>query len=137
VAALIAHMLGEDAPGWFNVFAAGDQVARKKPAPDVYHLVLRTLNVPPTACIAFEDSGNGVRAAHAAGLLVVATPSFWTLDQDFSQADLLLPTLGDPGRPIPREIAQRHARGAEYVTLALLETLHDAAADRVGSKYAA
>lgn len=139
VEALIAHTLGESAPGWFQVFAAGDQVAQKKPAPDVYQLVLHWLNAPASACIAFEDSGNGVRAAHAAGLFVVATPSFWTLDQDFSQADLLLPTLGDPGRPIPREIAQRYAGGAEFVTLALLERLHAAATHPVGAgaKYAA
>ena len=122
VEALIAHTLGASAPGWFQVFAAGNHVAQKKPAPDIYRLVLRMLGAPPSACVAFEDSGNGVAAAHAAGLFVVATPSFWTLDQDFSGADLLLPTLGDPQRPIPEAIAARHTGGAPFVTLAWLET---------------
>jgi HAD superfamily hydrolase (TIGR01509 family) len=128
VEALIAHTLGKDAPGWFQVFAAGEQVANKKPAPEIYQLVLRWLGAPPATCIAFEDSENGVKAAHAAGLFVVATPTFWTLDQDFSQADLMLPTLGDPESPIPPAIAAHRTGGAAFVNLALLERLHAAAA---------
>lgn len=126
VEALIARTLGEAAPGWFQVFATGNQIPNKKPAPDVYQLVLRLLGTPPSECIAFEDSRNGVQAAHAAGTYVVATPSFWTLDQDFSQADLLLPTLGDPEQPIPERIATRYTGGAPMVTLALLKRLHAA-----------
>ena len=74
-----------------------DQVARKKPAPDLYELLVATLRVPAAACAAFEDSANGLAAAKAAGLFTVVTPSRWTLAQDFSAADLVLPTLDGLG----------------------------------------
>jgi HAD superfamily hydrolase (TIGR01509 family) len=76
-----------------DAIVCADQVARKKPAPDLYELALATLRVPAAACAAFEDSANGLAAAKAAGLFTVVTPSRWTLGQDFSAADLLLPTL--------------------------------------------
>ena len=44
------------------------------------------LGVPAAACVAFEDSGNGVRAAKAAGLFTVVTPTIWTATQDFHGA---------------------------------------------------
>jgi HAD superfamily hydrolase (TIGR01509 family) len=126
VEALIRRTLGNDALSWFGAVVAGDQVGNRKPAPDSYHRVLRALNADPAACVAFEDSENGVKAARAAGLFVVATPSFWTLAQDYSQADLLLPTLGDPQRPIPVGIAARRTQRVRVLTLACLERLHRA-----------
>ena len=77
--------------------ASTDQVARKKPAPDVYELMIATLRLPATACVAFEDSQNGVLAAKAAGLFTVAVPSRWTSVQDLSAADVLLPSLAGLG----------------------------------------
>ena len=49
--------------------------ARNKPAPDVYLGTARKLNVLPAACIAFEDSGNGLKSAYAAGMHTVAVPA--------------------------------------------------------------
>lgn len=126
VQALLAQGLGADVVARFHVIAAGDVVSRPKPAPDVYRYVLEKLQVPPDACIAFEDSAKGVTAAHAAGVFVVATPTFCTLDQDFSQADLFLPSLGDPGQPLPAAIAARRTGGVPYVNLPLLIRLHAA-----------
>lgn len=77
----------------FDVVAAGDQVRAKKPAPDVFNLALERLGLEPGACVAFEDSLNGVRSAKGAGLRVVVTPSIYTDDQDFSVADLVVPSL--------------------------------------------
>jgi HAD superfamily hydrolase (TIGR01509 family) len=123
VEALLAQALGADTVRRFDLIAAGDVVTRRKPAPDVYRYVLQRLAVAPSASVAFEDSANGVGAAHAAGVFVVATPSFWTLDQDFSEADLFLPALGDPDQPLPATIAAKRTGGMPYVNLALLRRL--------------
>jgi len=87
----------------FSVIACGDQVRAKKPAPDIYRLALQTLGVGPERAVAFEDSANGLRAAVAAGLWTVVTPTFWTQGSDFSAAGLVLPHLGDPSHPLPAE----------------------------------
>jgi HAD superfamily hydrolase (TIGR01509 family) len=67
-----------DASGLRDRFAAtvsSEEVARGKPAPDVYREVLRRLGVEPASAVAVEDSSNGLRSARAAGLLVVAVPN--------------------------------------------------------------
>ncbi|GAB1480358.1 hypothetical protein MASR2M74_29330 [Paracoccaceae bacterium] len=75
------------------MIAAGDEVAAKKPAPDVYALALRRLDLPAPAGLAFEDSCNGVLSARAAGLRVVVTPSAYTAGEDFSGAAVVLADL--------------------------------------------
>lgn len=93
----------------FDAIAGGDEVAHAKPAPDVYLLACRRLGVRPDACVALEDSENGVRAAVAAGMRCIAVPSPLTRGLDFSAADLVVETLdqvtvntirsvGSPGR---------------------------------------
>jgi HAD superfamily hydrolase (TIGR01509 family) len=125
VEALIVANLGLSALSWFNVIAAGDVVPRKKPAPDIYELALASLRVSPEDCVALEDSELGVRAAKAAGLFTVATPTWWTSRQDFSAADVVLDSLGDPDRPIDAHSELRI--GAKYLGLAQVEALHAAA----------
>jgi HAD superfamily hydrolase (TIGR01509 family) len=92
-------MFDEEGPSWFALIAAGDVVAHKKPAPDVYRFVLDTLGCPPGSCVAIEDSENGVKAARAAGLPVLAAPSFYLKGDDFSLATSVLTDLGEPDRP--------------------------------------
>lgn len=58
----------------FAVTLSTEEVARGKPAPDVYLVVAQRLEVAPHRCLAVEDSTNGLRSAHAAGLRVVAVP---------------------------------------------------------------
>lgn len=52
-----------------------DNVARPKPAPDVYQAAARALGMAPEACLAFEDSEPGAQAASAAGCTVVQVPN--------------------------------------------------------------
>jgi len=74
---------------WRNLFAAvvaGDDVARKKPAPDAYLEVLARLDRPASECLAIEDSGNGLKAATSAGIPVLISRSEYFRDDDFSSA---------------------------------------------------
>jgi len=111
VEALVSAVLGPKALGWFGAVASADEVAQKKPAPDLYRRIVGTLRVPADACVAIEDSANGVLAAKAAGLCTIAAPSRWTAAQDFSQADLVQPSLDEPTLGLAR-IATLHASRA-------------------------
>jgi beta-phosphoglucomutase-like phosphatase (HAD superfamily) len=106
IEALLCANLGADALRRFAAIGAGDQVRHKKPAPDIYEFVLRELGLPPDDCVAIEDSSNGLAAAKAAGLFTVVTPGYWTLAEDFSAADLVLPSLGSETRPLPPRAAE-------------------------------
>lgn len=59
----------------FGATVSSEEVARGKPAPDVYLAAAARLGVEPASCAAVEDSSNGLRAAHAAGMVVIATPN--------------------------------------------------------------
>jgi beta-phosphoglucomutase-like phosphatase (HAD superfamily) len=59
----------------FTVTVSSEEVERGKPAPDVYLEALRRLGAAPDASTAVEDSDNGIRAARAAGMRVVALPN--------------------------------------------------------------
>lgn len=99
--ALLRHPLG---PKWRKRFVAiGDanSVPNKKPSPDVYLAVLADMGLPARECLAFEDSRNGLVAAHAAGLATVVTPTPYTLGQRFDEALLVLPHLGDRDHRLP------------------------------------
>ena len=59
----------------FEVTVSSEEVERGKPAPDVYLETARRLDVEPARCVAIEDSASGIRAAHAAGMRVIAYPN--------------------------------------------------------------
>jgi HAD superfamily hydrolase (TIGR01509 family) len=105
IEALLCANLGADALGRFAAIGAGDLVKRKKPAPDIYEYVLRELGFAAEDCVAIEDSSNGLISAKSAGLYTVVTPSYWTRAEDFSAADLVLPSLGSHARPLPPRAA--------------------------------
>ena len=94
VTALLEASLDPGASSWFEVIGAGDVVAAKKPAPDIYIWVLERLKLPASACLAIEDSENGLRSARAAGLRCLVTANDYTCGQDFSGALAVLDDLG-------------------------------------------
>ena len=120
---LITDGFGRQALRWFDAIAAGDVVANKKPAPDIYNVALQSLGVDPACAIAVEDSAIGVTSAKAAGLFTVATPSLWTSKQDFAAADLLLSSLGDPAEPLG--LADEQRLGARFLSIERLAALHE------------
>jgi HAD superfamily hydrolase (TIGR01509 family) len=79
----------------FEVTVSSEEVARGKPAPDVYLEAARRLGVEPTLCAAIEDSASGIRSAHAAGMHVVAIPNraFPPPADILAQADVVLDSI--------------------------------------------
>ena len=81
----------------FEATVSSEEVERGKPAPDVFLEAARRLGVPPEACAAIEDSGNGIRAAHGAGMRVVAIPNrrYPPPAEVLALADAVLKSLSD------------------------------------------
>jgi len=79
----------------FDAVCTSDDVERVKPAPDLFLLAARRLRAQPWRCVAFEDSPNGIRAAHAAGMRCVAVPNALTRRLPLDEADLVLDSLAD------------------------------------------
>ena len=122
VHALLVNTLGSGAEDWFDAFVTGDDVACKKPDPEIYLRTLERLGLSASACIAIEDSENGCRAALASGLPTVVTLSSYTHSHEFSGAVLVADSLGEPDRPW--QIHRGSGTGADYLDLAGLRALH-------------
>jgi HAD superfamily hydrolase (TIGR01509 family) len=82
---------------YFAAVMSTEEVARGKPAPDIYLAVAGLLDKPPAACAAVEDSSNGLRAAAAAGLAVIAVPhpKYPPAPDAIKAASLVLPSLNE------------------------------------------
>ena len=93
IAALLRAAIGSDWRQFFGIVEDASTAAIKKPHPQVYLQTLQRLQLPAAACLAFEDSANGLRAARGAGLATVITPTGFTADHDFSGALKVLPNL--------------------------------------------
>ncbi|MDJ0571412.1 MAG: HAD family hydrolase [Pleurocapsa sp. MO_192.B19] len=117
VIALLEKYLDLD---WFEVIAAGDIVANKKPAPDVYNYVLQKMKLPAKNFLVLEDSDNGLESAIAAGLKTIITVNNYTAKQDFRRAALVVSDLGEPDRAC--EVLQGNFNG-DYLDVASLRSL--------------
>ena len=107
-------------PAWRTRFAAicdAGTTRTKKPSPDVYFDVLRQLGLKGADCVAFEDSANGLRAARAAGVPTVVTPTAYTSQDDFDGALAVLPHLGEPHAPVPSSVPNEPAGWVDLATL--------------------
>jgi HAD superfamily hydrolase (TIGR01509 family) len=83
--------------GLFRATVSSEEVARGKPAPDVYLEAARRLEIPPERCTAVEDSHAGIRAAKAAGMRVVAVPNLhYPPDAEaLAAADIVVDSLAE------------------------------------------
>ncbi len=122
VTALLRYNLAPDAEQWFELIAAGDVVAAKKPAPDIYRYAMEKLAVRPAQCLVLEDSANGLHSALGAGLETLVTVSHYTRAHDFAGAALVVDHLGEPG--IPFTVIAGDAGKHTYVNVDLLKDLH-------------
>ena len=116
VRATLEHAVGTDQAAHFSVLA-GDVVPAKKPDPAIYLLALERTGAAPDETVVIEDSRNGLRAAVAAGLRCVVTVSSYTGDEDFSEAVLVVSSLGDPDEPAEILANRSPAEPGPYITL--------------------
>jgi HAD superfamily hydrolase (TIGR01509 family) len=91
---LVQTLMGPDRAAQFQIFA-GDMVAKKKPAPDVYLLAVDTMGLDKSKCVIVEDSHIGLGAAKAAGISCIVTKSSYTAGEDFTGADMIVEDLGN------------------------------------------
>jgi len=126
VNAVLRHVMGEATAARFAAVLAGDVVKAKKPAPDIYLMAARELDVAPKSCVVVEDSNNGVESAYSARMKAVVTVSSYTRDEDFSRASIVLTCLGDPGGERCEVIENRsQARPRDYFQASDLEAVLD------------
>ena len=108
-------------PSWFEVIAAGDIVANKKPAPDIYDYVLEQMNIAPEHCLVFEDSAHGLRAATQANLKTIVTVNEYTKNQDFNNAILVVNQIGE--EEFPLNIIQGKTPYTKYININYLQQI--------------
>jgi len=89
----VIHGLG--IANYFDAIVSGLDVARVKPAPDIFLEAAHRLGVEPGECAVLEDAEKGVLAAYAAGMRCVAVPNDFTQDHDFSKATYVCSSLND------------------------------------------
>lgn len=121
---VLRYGLGEELAERIDLVVCGEDVQRKKPAPDTYLLALSKLGLGPRECVALEDSAVGLRAAVAAGVPTIVTTNANTEDEDFSSAVMVLDGCGEPDQPV------RSARGpleGPCLTLAQLQGFAESA----------
>jgi len=80
---------------YFPVIVTGTDVERSKPFPDIYLRAKELIGLPAEECLAVEDTQYGLQAAKDAGLNCVAIPNEYSERQDFSRADMVVPSLKD------------------------------------------
>ena len=97
---IVERLLGEKRKEHFEAILAGDVVSRKKPDPEIYELCKSKLKLDPSACVVIEDSRNGLLAAKGAGFRCLVTTNGYTLEEDFKEADRVVPQLGDAPGPV-------------------------------------
>ena len=93
----------------------------KRPSPEIYEWILEKLRLPPQSCIAIEDSLRGLESAKNAELNILATPSIFTKEEDFSTAKLVISNLGEPEAPF--ETIKGNDFGSSFVNIDLLAKL--------------
>jgi len=125
VTALLQHSISPDAMRWFDVIAAGSVVPAKKPAPDIYRFAMQAMDVSADECLAFEDSENGLHSARGAGLETLITINEYTKDHDFTDAAMVVDSLGEPD--VPMKVLAGMAYGKPCIDIDCLHKLHAAA----------
>jgi HAD superfamily hydrolase (TIGR01509 family) len=107
ISALLRTSIGPDWRQYFAVVEDASTAPLKKPHPQVYLQTLQRLQLPARACLALEDSANGLQATLAAGLATIITPNTFTAHHDFKGALRVLASLRDVN------VAHLHAWHAE------------------------
>jgi HAD superfamily hydrolase (TIGR01509 family) len=122
VRAVLEHVVGPEQMARFALVLAGDVVEKKKPAPDIYELAVSKLGADPADTLVIEDSRNGMLSAVGAGLTCLVTVNGYTEHEDFTDAALVVSSLGDPGGEATTVLANRSAATpGDHITVEDLE----------------
>ena len=79
---------------FWNAVTWGEEVKKKKPAPDIFLITAEKLNVLPDQCVVIEDAVNGIQAAHTAGMRCIAVSTTFSLEK-LREADLVRDSLAN------------------------------------------
>jgi len=114
VRTLVQTLMGPERYGKFTFFcgecaSVTSDPPKKKPSPDVYNLAAETMGLAKSECVVIEDSGIGNRAAKSAEMACLVTTSTYTVDEDFTGADRIVPELGEPDRSVCVTLADLRA----------------------------
>jgi HAD superfamily hydrolase (TIGR01509 family) len=90
---VLGHVERLNCRDYFDAIVTADSIYPAKPDPAVYRVALDQLGIFPKEGIAFEDSVNGVRAARQAEIFCVVVPNSVTVNMDFHESDLQVPSL--------------------------------------------
>ena len=101
---LTKSCLGKDPNEIFHFLATGDLVKKKKPATELYDLVLKEMSIKSEECLAIEDSRIGMLAAKGANMQTLVSPSAYHLDDDFTESDYFCGSLEK--EHLPEELRQ-------------------------------
>ncbi len=121
VRSLLKHLLFPGSENWFKIIASAETKVAKKPAPDIYELVLNKLGLSAENCIAIEDSSLGLQSSFSAGLKTIITVNEYTAHEDFSKAVLVLNHMGEKEKPC--HIIQGKNVNKSYLDLEWLQLL--------------
>lgn len=91
---LVQTLMGSERATKFKIFA-GDMVRKKKPAPDVYNMAVEEMGLDKSKCVIVEDSHIGLGAAMAAGIACIVTKNYYTANEDFTGAAMIVDELGN------------------------------------------
>lgn len=127
----LAYALGEALLPYIELTVCGDEVANKKPAPDLYRMACARLGCAPHDCLAIEDSNAGVTAAYAARVPALVTVNADTRNQVFDSARAVLDSLGEPDKPVG--ILKSPGFDFAYVDLDVLRRISADAAQAPGA----
>jgi HAD superfamily hydrolase (TIGR01509 family) len=118
VRAILEHVASPGDAERFDLVLAGDVVPNKKPAPDIYLLAIERLGIEASEALVIEDSRNGLLAAAGASLRCVITLNDYTMDEDMTEAILVVSSLGDPDGEHTAIVANRgNATPGDWITL--------------------
>lgn len=87
---VISHLERAGIRKYFSVIVTGDMVEHSKPQPDIYLLACEKLSVKPEEAYAVEDSPNGIRSAHAAGMKPIMVPDMIEPDEEMKELSFLI-----------------------------------------------
>ncbi|WP_300713032.1 HAD family phosphatase [uncultured Acetatifactor sp.] len=79
---VLSHLKQAEMEDYFSIVVTGDMIEHSKPRPDIYLLACSRLGVEPEQAYAIEDSPNGVRSAHAAGMWTIMVPDMIAPDEE-------------------------------------------------------